>query len=188
MRAIGIAAGPRKGQLTDRLTDSVLKGLADRGAGTEKVSLSDFVIKPCAGCLACQKLGRCVINDDFNNLADKVRQSDVIVFASPTYFSNVTSSAKAFFDRGYSMFKAGSFGPVYRFEKPKKAILITSCVAPFPFSSLFGISGGSIRAMKVFFNYMRVATKTFIVSHATDFDDKKYDRLLRKAYDVGKNV
>lgn len=188
MKAIGIVAGPRKGQLTDRLTDSALKGLSDRGAGTEKIYLIDLVIKPCRGCCACQKQGRCVIDDDFNVLAEKVRGADIIVFSSPTYFSNVTSCAKRFFDRGYSMFKEGRFGPVYHFKKPCKVILITSCGAPFPFSYLLGISTGSVRAMKAFFNYMHVKIKILAASGARDFDIKAHGRLLRKAYDLGKSI
>lgn len=188
MKTIGIVAGPRKGQLTDRLTDSALKGLSDRGGEIEKIYLVDLVIKPCSGCSACQKQGRCVIDDDFNALAEKIRCADVIVFSSPTYFSNVTSCAKRFFDRGYSMFKEGHFGPVYHFKKPRKAILITSCGAPFPFSYLMGISTGSVRAMKVFFKYMRVKIKILVASGARDFDSKAHGRLLKKAYDLGKNI
>jgi len=188
MKAIGIVAGPRKGQVTDRLTDSALKGLSDRGAETEKIYLIDLIIKPCRGCLTCQRTGRCVTDDDFNSVTDKVTEADVIVFSSPTYFSNVTSCAKRFFDRGYSMFKDGRFGPVYNYEKPHTAILITSCGAPFPFSRLLGISTGSIRAMKVFFNYMRVKTRILIATGAKDFDAKIHNRLLKRAYGIGKSI
>jgi multimeric flavodoxin WrbA len=188
MRAIAIVAGPRKGQVTDKLTDSALNGLSDRGAETEKIYLIDLVIKPCKGCLACQRTGKCAIEDDFNALADKVREADAIVFSSPTYFSNVTSCAKRFFDRGYSMFKENPFGLTYHYKKPRNVILITSCSAPFPFSYLLGISTGSVRAMKAFFNYMRVKMKTLIVTGAKDFDTKTHNRSLRKAYDLGKTI
>ncbi|MDD5440157.1 MAG: hypothetical protein PHS37_08230, partial [Candidatus Omnitrophica bacterium] len=76
----------------------------------------------------------------------------------------------------------------YHFEKPRKVILITSCGAPFPFSYLLGISTGSVRAMKAFFSYMRVKIKTLVASGAIDFDIKVHDRLLKKAYDLGKNI
>lgn len=188
MKAIGIVTGPRKAQVTDNLTDSALKGLSERGFDTDKVYFADLTIKPCMGCCACQKQGRCVIDDDFNALADKVKASDVIVFSSPTYFSNVTSCAKRFFDRGYSMFREGALGPVYQLRKPAKAILITSCGAPFPFSYLFGISTGSVRAMKIFFRYMKVKMKFLVASGAADFDAKKHSRLLKKAYDLGRTI
>lgn len=188
MKAIGIVAGPRKGQLTDSLTDSALKGLRDRGAQTDKVYLTDLDIKPCQGCLSCRSTGRCAIDDDFNALADKTREADVIVFSSPTYFSNVTSCAKKFFDRGYSMFKDGPFGPVYLHKKPGKAILITSCGAPFPFSSFLGISTGSVRSLKVFFKYMRMKTRILLVTGAKDMGVSPHAGPLRRAYDLGKTI
>lgn len=188
MKAIGIVAGPRKGQLTDRLTDSALKALADRGIEVEKVYLTDLDMKPCMGCRACQKDGRCVIKDDFNALADKFKGSDIGVFSSPVYFANVTSCAKRFFDRGYSMFKESSFGIDYRFKKPVSAMLITSCGAPWPFSILMGISTGGVNAMKFFFKYMRVKKRIMVVTGARDFDEKKHGRLLRKAYDTGRSI
>lgn len=186
MKALGIVAGPRKNQLTDRLTDSALAGLSARPAATEKIYLIDLTLKPCMGCCACQKLGRCVINDDFNALAEKVREADVLVFSSPTYISNVTSCAKRFFDRGYSLFKEGKFGPVYHHDKPKKAILITSCGAPFPFDRILGITPGSVGAMKAFFRYMRVKMKLIVATGARDYDAKAHAALMGKAYDTGK--
>lgn len=188
MKAIGIVTGPRKGQLTDRLTDSVLAGLRDRGAAAEKIYLIDLTIRPCMGCSACQRTGRCVIEDDFNTLADKFKESDVVVFSSPTYFSNVTSCAKRFFDRGYSMFRESAFGLTYSSKKPAKAILITSCHAPFPISRLFGFSTGCIRAMKAFFYYMHPTIKILTAAGAVDFDEKKHTKILERAYDLGKAV
>ncbi|MDD5436293.1 MAG: flavodoxin family protein [Candidatus Omnitrophica bacterium] len=188
MKAIGIVTGPRKGQVTDRLTESALDGLRDRGASTEKIYFMDLTIKPCRGCSACQRTGRCIIEDDFNAVADKIRDADIVVFSSPTYFSNVTSCAKRFFDRGYSMFKEFRFGPVYPSKKPGKVILITSCHAPFPFSHLLGIVTGSVRAMKAFFNYMHVRIKTLTATGAADFDAKKHAKLLERAYNLGKTI
>lgn len=188
MKAIGIVTGPRKKGLTDKLVDEALRGLTDRGAETEKVYLIDMTIKPCRGCRSCQDTGRCIIEDDFNPLSGKLRQADVLVFSSPTYFSNVTSCAKRFFDRGYSMFRETPFGLSYLFKKPKKAILITSCDAPFPISRLFGISTGCIRAMTVFFSYMRLKIKTFTVTNAKKFEKIAHSAILKKAYDLGKNI
>lgn len=187
-RALGIVAGPRKGQLTDRLTDSVLKGLSDKGAAVDKIYLADLSIKPCRGCLACQKKGKCVIEDDFRALADKFCEADIAVFSSPTYFSNVSSSAKAFFDRGYSLFKETPFGIKYSYKKPAKVVLITSCGAPFPFSYLWGISTGSVHAMKAFFGWIRARIKIFTITGAKDFNDKLHAKILKRAYEIGKNI
>lgn len=188
MKALGIVAGPRKGKTTDMLVDSALRGLSERGATVEKVYLYDLLIKPCTSCLRCQETGRCVIDDDFTALSLKVRQSDVLVFASPTYFSNVTSQSKAFIDRGYSYFIETSFGLKYRFDNPKKALLLTSCDAPFPFSHLLGLSTGCIRAMKIFFRYMRAKIVTLTVTGAKNSSDERLARMMRRAYEVGRKM
>ncbi|MDD5422963.1 MAG: NAD(P)H-dependent oxidoreductase [Candidatus Omnitrophota bacterium] len=188
MNALGIVAGPRKGQVTDNLVGSALKALSDRGAAAEKIYLVDLSIKPCMACFACQRTGQCVVKDDFQSVVDKVRRADVLVFGSPTYFSNVTSSAKVFIDRGYSMFKENPFGLTYLYTNPKKVILITSCGAPFPFSHLLGISTGCMRAMKVFFKYTRAGIKTLTAASVKDFDPKTHAKLLRRAYDLGRTI
>lgn len=42
------------------------------------ISLINNDIRFCRGCLACQKLGKCVINDDVNAIMQKVLNADVI--------------------------------------------------------------------------------------------------------------
>jgi len=189
MKALGILGGPRKGHTTDHLLDSALQGLKDRGAETEKIYLYDLNIKPCLSCLACSDTKKCVIQDDEQIVLDKIADSDVIVFSSPTYWSNIPSQAKAFIDRSGSLFVETKYGPKRLLDKPSKAILLTSCWAPFPFSHLYGISSGCIKAMKVFFDYMpRVKVKTFTAAGILQFDEKKCAKALRKAYILGKTI
>jgi len=47
----------------------------------------------------CRKEGRCIIEDDFANLVDKVRGANVAVFATPVYYSDLSESLRAFLDR-----------------------------------------------------------------------------------------
>lgn len=191
MKAVGIVGGPRKGQVTDSLVDATLEGLKDRGIETEKLYLYDLDIRPCKGCLACEKSEGCVIEDDHSMVLDEMDKVDIVVFASPTYFSNVTSVAKAFIDRGYSFFEQTRFGPKRYTEKPSKVILITSCGAPFPFSHIMGVVPGSMKAMKAFFKCMNVKIKTLAATGMMeDFDknSKKCRKLLDKAYSLGEKI
>ena len=59
------------------------RGAKDAGHEVEFVTLKDKVINFCKGCLACQKLGKCVINDDANEITSKMKEADVIVWATP---------------------------------------------------------------------------------------------------------
>ncbi len=188
MKALAIVAGPRKQQVTDSLTDEVIKGLKERNIYTEKVYLYDLDIKPCLGCYKCKKNKICFIEDDHSEILNKMADSDIIVFASPTYISNVTSEAKKFFDRSLSFFQKTKFGPRRYADKPSRVILITACGAPFPFSHLMGISTGTVRAMKSFFKYMPVKIKTVTATGTKDFNKGSCKNPLAKAYKLGLTV
>lgn len=57
------------------------------------ISLINKDIRFFRGCLAYQKLGKCVINDDVNAIMQKVLNADVIVWATPIYYyAKVTTS------------------------------------------------------------------------------------------------
>ena len=36
--------------------------------------------------MGCHKLGRCVINDDVNDIMAKVMEAEVVVWATPIYY------------------------------------------------------------------------------------------------------
>ena len=188
MKALGILAGPRKGEVSDNLVDAALRGLKYKGAETEKIYLYDLDIKPCKGCLACCTGGKCAIEDDYRAVLDKMAQSDVIVFASPAYFGNVTSLAKVFVDRSLPFFTMTKLGPKRFADKPSKVILIANCGVPFPLSHIFGVIPGCIRPMKMFFKCMKVRIRTLAATGMTDFDQKKCDKFIKKAYKLGRNI
>jgi len=189
MKALGILAGPRKGRTTDKMIDAVLDGLKDRGAEIEKISLYDYDIKPCMGCYECEKTKKCVIDDDQRIVLDKMDKADVVVFGTPTYWSNVSSVAKKFFDRSLPFFDMGKTGPVRTAKKPGKVVLITSCGCPYPFTHLLGIITGCIRAMRVVFGRMNAKIKTLYVPGMMDPEkDGPSEKMLKKAYRLGKNI
>jgi multimeric flavodoxin WrbA len=47
----------------------------------------------------CRKEGRCVMDDDFAPLVDKVSNSDGVIFATPVYFGDLSESIRTFLDR-----------------------------------------------------------------------------------------
>jgi len=90
------------------------KGAKDAGHEVEFVTLKDKEIKFCKGCLACQKLGKCVINDDVNEITLKMKSADVIVWATPVYYYEMAGQMKTLIDRANSLFATGhNFKEVY---------------------------------------------------------------------------
>lgn len=84
---------------TRRLAQFVLEGASGAGAGTEMIDLCDLRITPCTACEGCSFNGICVFDDDVPLIADRMRNADGIVFASPVYIDNIPGQMKVFFDR-----------------------------------------------------------------------------------------
>ena len=77
-KVIVISTSLRHGSNSDMLADQFVEGAKSAGNEVEKISLVGKNIQFCKGCLGCQKLGRCVINDDVNDIMAKVLKADVI--------------------------------------------------------------------------------------------------------------
>jgi len=95
MKIIGISGSPRK-ENTYYMVKTVLEAT---GQDYELILLSEKVIKSCLDCRNCHKTYRCVINDDMQEIYQKLLSADCIVLGSPTYFDNVSGMMKNFMDR-----------------------------------------------------------------------------------------
>lgn len=100
MKVFGINASPRGNESkTLQLVKSVLKGAESEGADVELIDLYKLRIEYCTGCGACYATGECPQIDDFEELLDRILNSDGIVFGAPNYINSVPAPMKAFFDR-----------------------------------------------------------------------------------------
>lgn len=99
-----ISSSLRAKSNSKNLADSFAKGAKEAGNEVEIISLKDKQLAFCKGCLACQKIGKCVINDDANAIADKMEQADVIAFASPVYYYSISGQLKTLIDRVNSLY------------------------------------------------------------------------------------
>ena len=187
-KALGIMAGPRKGKSMDNIIDAVLNGTSESGAEIEKIYLYDFKIEPCLSCFECEKTHICNIDDDHQKVLDKMENADILIFGSPTFFSNVTSVTKALFDRGVRFFEMTKMGPRRFKANPSKIILITSCGAPFPISHIMGFATGCMKGMKAFFGKTSAKIYTLTATGITSFDEKKLKKVKQKAYKLGKKI
>ena len=85
-KVIVISTSLRHGSNSDMLADKFVEGAKAAGNKVEKISLVGKNIQFCKGCFGCQKLGRCVINDDVNDIMAKVLEADVVCWATPIYY------------------------------------------------------------------------------------------------------
>ena len=109
-----ISTSLRKNSNSDMLANAFLQGAENSGNLVEIIRLADKKIGFCKGCLACQKTQKCVIRDDANAIAEKMRTADVIVFATPIYYYEMSGQMKTLLDRANPLFTADySFRDVY---------------------------------------------------------------------------
>ncbi len=99
-----ISASMRANSNSDMLAAAFADGAAAAGNRVETVSLKGKSIAFCRGCLACQKLGRCVIADDAVEITEKMKNADVIAFATPIYYYEMSGQLKTLLDRANSLF------------------------------------------------------------------------------------
>lgn len=130
------------------LAESFAAGAAAAGHKVELVSLRDKQIFFCRGCFACLRLGRCVIKDDAPAIVEKMHDADVIAFASPIYYYEMSGQMKTLLDRANSLFDSDyAFKQVYLLtaaaeneeQVPENAIRgLSGWVECFPRASLAG--------------------------------------------------
>jgi len=99
---LGLAASTRRGGNSDTLLREILRGADRAGAETETIALSELNVAACIGCQRCRATGECVLIDDFQTVSRRLLEANAVVFATPVYFWNVPSTAKAFIDRNQS--------------------------------------------------------------------------------------
>ena len=99
-----ISSSPRKGGNSETLAASFAKGAEETGHKVETVYLREKKYGFCKGCLACLKVGHCVINDDAVEIAARMHDADVLVFATPVYYYSVSGQLKTMLDRANPLF------------------------------------------------------------------------------------
>lgn len=99
MKILAINGSHRKGNI-DFMLDILLESAKENGAEICEIKLREAEIEFCnAGDYCCPKTGKCRIKDDMPEIYKKLEEADVLILATPTYFSNVSARMKNFMDR-----------------------------------------------------------------------------------------
>lgn len=100
MKVLGIAGSLREKSNTLHYVETALETLRQEGIETSLISLRGKEIKPCTGCYACVKVGRCTLeDDDFPEILEGMRQAEGIILGSPVYLSSVVPQMMALLSR-----------------------------------------------------------------------------------------
>lgn len=103
-KVLVITTSLRKNSNSTALADSFSRGAKENGNAVEAISLIDKDIAFCKGCLVCQQIQNCVIKDDANEIVEKMKTADVIAFATPIYYYEMSGQMKTLLDRANPLF------------------------------------------------------------------------------------
>ena len=97
-----LCASARKNGNSEMLADAFIEGAKAAGGTITKLNLYDMNIKGCNACNGCWNSGgNCVVKDDMQQLHPLLEEADVLVLASPLYWSSFPAQMKAPIDRIY---------------------------------------------------------------------------------------
>ena len=100
---LAIYGSPRKGGNTDALLDAFVFAAREEGANIQNVCARELDITYCVECRNCEKLGRCVVEDDMQKIFPLLESSPAIALASPIFFYTVTACVKPLIDRSQAL-------------------------------------------------------------------------------------
>lgn len=125
---IAILNGSPRKQNTSAMVDAFCEGAKKAGHEVEVLHVGKMKIAGCMGCEYCHTKGegKCIQKDDMEKVMPAYLDADMLVFASPVYYFDMTAQLSAAIQRVYAIGKPA---------KAKKAALLISSGSPNTASS-----------------------------------------------------
>lgn len=190
MKIAAINGSSRKDGRISRIVEEIIKGAKENGHECEIVYLVDLNIKDCAGCMSCQEKGACIFRDDIEKIEETIRSSDLIIWASPTHWANVSALMLRIWERlfGFLIKEQPKGTPLEQNAKGKKAILVTACSTARPFNWIYNQSRSCLGRMREVCKWSGQEIIDTFVLPATLTMKEVPEEYLKKARETGKRI
>ena len=100
MKVILINGSPNRDGCTNRALTEVANSLREEGVETQIFQIGNQPVRGCNGCGACEKLGKCIHEEDVaNTMLALMQEADGIIIGTPVYYSGVNGALCALLDR-----------------------------------------------------------------------------------------
>lgn len=103
-KVVVISTSLRPGSNSHALAEQFAKGAEAAGHQVELISLRGKEIRFCVGCLSCQQTGVCIFRDDVPAIMERVLNADVVCWATPIYYYEMSGQMKTLIDRMNAMY------------------------------------------------------------------------------------
>ncbi len=177
-KVLVISTSLRSGSNSGLLAERFAQGARDGGNQVEIISLQGKRLAFCNGCMACLQRPTCVIRDDANAIVEKMRRADVLCFATPVYYYEMSGQMKTLLDRANPLYSAPcAFREVY---------LLTASAEASDAASDGPIKG--LEGWVACFEQARLAGVVRGGGADKPGEMSQMTRKLEQAYELGKNV
>ena len=176
-KVLVISSSLRKDSNSELLAGSFAEGAKSAGHEVELVSLRDKEIRFCVGCLACQKTQRCFMHDDADAIREKMLHADVLVFATPIYYYEMSGILKTMLDRANPLYPSD-----YRFREVYALAAAAEDEEHVPEKAFSGIEGW----VDCFEKAKLVGT--LFCGGVTATGEIHDNPKLKEAYEMGRNI
>ena len=107
MKILILNGSPRPNGNSKQMIDAFCEGLKKAGHEWDVVNVARLNIHGCLACEYChgKGAGSCVQKDDMGQVIDAYKWADMVVFASPIYYSAMTAQMHAAIQRMYCIGK-----------------------------------------------------------------------------------
>lgn len=103
MKIVSVLGSPRENANSSTIANHFCTTAEKLGAEVKTFVLNNMKYRGCQGCMACKtKLDKCILEDDLTEVLEAIRETDVLVLASPVYYWDVSGQLKCFLDRTFS--------------------------------------------------------------------------------------
>ena len=99
MKVLLINGSPREHGNTYTALHEMVKIFEGENIETEIVHIGEKAIRGCVACQNCRKNGKCIYDDEVNELASKFEECDGLVVGSPVYYASANATLLAFLTR-----------------------------------------------------------------------------------------
>lgn len=139
MKVLILNGSPRLGGNTSIAIDEMCKVFTDEGIETEIVLIGAMDVRGCIACNRCSDLGKCVFDDIVNVVAEKFKEADGLIVASPVYYAAANPTLTALLNR---LFYSSNFDKTMKVGASVVCARRGGCSAAFDeLNKFFTISG-----------------------------------------------
>lgn len=175
MKIVVLNGSPRRHGNTDIMTEAFQKSAEQKQHTVEILHIADKKITGCRDCKYCYAHdGACAIQDDMQQVRAALEDADMVVFASPIYWFDISAQLKTVIDRLYA---CGSIG----FHFHKTALLLNAAA-----DHVFDAAIAQYKAMTAYLKWEDMGIIT--IPHMEEKGSMQHAPLLKQVQALGASL